>query len=204
MATQESANSTILDVIREELSFWDPKRTMTMAAWSVCLYTPFYIGLYRLYDRYLPKQTPASIAARVALSFLTSIPVNAAFYTYGAAAHHTMEWMDSRKKLQVELEELGLDYVSAYQAATSIPYPEEAFWAKAQHKLETELHNTVVTSGSCWIPFNLFTFTMVPSHLRPISLMVFSAFWNCYLSLSQHREAPPAEVSADVDAVILP
>ncbi len=170
------------------LSFWDPMRTVTMTAWSVCVYTPFYMGLYRLYDRYLPKQTPASIATRLALSFLTAVPVNAAFYTYGAAAHHTIEWLGNRQKLQIELQDLGLDRYSAYQAASTIPYPEEAFWDKAKHKLENELPNTVMTSGSCWIPINLFTFTMVPVHLRPISLMFFSAFWNCYLSLSQHKE----------------
>lgn len=199
-----SSSSTFLDSQSSSLAMvarttegnnWDPARTLTMAAWSVFVYTPFYMGLYRLYDRYLPKQTPASIAARLALSFLTAAPVNAAFYTYGAAAHHTIEWLGKRKKLQAELEDLGLDSYSAYQAASTIPYPEEAFWAKAKHKLETELPNTVVTSGTCWIPINLFTFTMVPAHLRPISLMFFSAFWNCYLSLSQHREAPAAEIA---------
>lgn len=187
--TVESLASTTIESIAESISIWDSTRTMTMAAWAVCVYTPFYVSLYRLYDRYLPKQTPASIATRMFLSFLTSAPVNAAFYTYGAAAHHTIEWLGQKTKLRKELEEMGLDSFSAYQAASSIPYPEEAFWAQAKHKLETELPNTVVTSGTCWIPINLFTFTMVPSHLRPISLMFFSAFWNCYLSLSQHREA---------------
>jgi len=160
---------------------------MTMAAWSVCIYTPFYIGVYRLYDRYLPKQTSVGILARVGLSFLTSVPINAAFYTYGAAAHQTIEWLETRKQLQEELEEMGLERYSAYQAAASIPFPHEAFFSKAAHKLENELPTTVATSASCWIPFNLFTFSVVPAHLRPVSLMVFSAFWNCYLSLSQHR-----------------
>jgi hypothetical protein len=189
-------------LVPEEFWFWDPFRTGTMAAWSVGIYTPFYVGLYRLYDRYLPKQTPASIAARVVLSFVCSIPVNAAFYVYGTAVHHTTEWWSLRQEL-LQLEQLQEDVSQEPKSESAQkqilitnnnnnnnipPYHGDQLWAKARRKLESELPNTILTSGSCWIPINLFTFTMVPSHLRPLSLMFFSVFWNCYLSLSQHRE----------------
>jgi hypothetical protein len=180
--------SSAWKAIQDEFWFWDPFRTATMAAWSVGVYTPFYIGLYRLFDRFLPKQTPASIAGRVVLSFVCSIPVNAGFYVYGTGVQHTTEWYSLRKELQYEMQGMGLKSESAYQAASTIPYQANQLWAKARLKLESELPNTIVTSGSCWIPINFFTFTMVPSHLRPLSLMFFSVFWNCYLSLSQHRD----------------
>jgi hypothetical protein len=191
MGTSSTATpSSAWQAIQDEFGFWDPFRTGTMAAWSVGIYTPFYVGLYRLYDRYLPKQTPASIAARVVLSFVCSIPVNAAFYVYGTAVHHTTEWWSLQNERQLELKDMGQEPKSAQQIAnlTRIPYHGDQLWAKARRKLESELPNTIMTSGICWIPINLFTFTVVPAHLRPLSLMFFSVFWNCYLSLSQHRE----------------
>jgi hypothetical protein len=160
---------SVWDAIRDEFWFWNPFRTATMAAWSVGAYTPFYIGIYHLYEKYLPKQTMVGIGARVTLSFILSGPINAAFYVYGTAVHHTTEWW----LLEVPL---------------NINFEWDQLWAKALLKLETELPQTMIASGSCWIPINLFTFTYVPPHLRPLSLMFFSIFWNCYLSLSQHKD----------------
>ena len=169
--------------IQEALRFWNPLRTATMAAWSVGAYTPFYISLYKLYDKFLPKQTPLSIASRVGLSFLCSIPVNAGFYIYGTTVNHTLDWISLNEKVKNELEQMGVgDPENA-----GIPMDWENLWAKCRLKLETELPVTVKTSGVMWIPINFFNFTVVPSHLRPLSLMFFSVFWNCYLSLSQHR-----------------
>jgi hypothetical protein len=109
------------------------------------------------------------IGARVTLSFILSGPINAAFYVYGTAVHHTTEWWL-----------LEVPYYNDFEW--------DQLWAKALLKLETELPQTMIASGSCWIPINLFTFTYVPPHLRPLSLMFFSIFWNCYLSLSQHKD----------------
>jgi hypothetical protein len=185
-----SSSTTVLDVsvwdaIRDEFWFWNPFRTATMAAWSVGVYTPFYIGIYRLYEKYLPKnQTPVGIGARVFLSFALSCPINAAFYVYGTGVHHTTEWWSLRQQVPNQVRDMKLETMP-------LPLPNfewDQLWSKALLKLETELPQTIIASGSCWIPINLFTFTYVPPHLRPLSLMFFSVFWNCYLSLSQHKD----------------
>lgn len=198
VGTSSSTTISAFNAIRDELWFWNPFRTVTMAAWSIGVYTPFYIGIFRLYEKYLPKQTPAGIGARVALSFLFSCPINAAFYVYGTAVHHTTEWWSLRQEVQYELRDLGSFLKDGHKKNKNIgvdtslelevPFEWDQLWAKALLKLEMELPQTIIASGSCWIPINLFTFTYVPPHLRPLSLMFFSIFWNCYLSLSQHRD----------------
>jgi hypothetical protein len=179
-------SASVFEAIQQECWFWNPFRTGTMVAWSVGAYTPFFIVIYRLYDRYLPKQTPIGITARVGLSFLLSMPVNAAFYVYGTAVNHSTEWWSLRKEWRYELCDMGFSRDSA--EAVDIPYDFGQLYAKSRRKLESELYNTVTTSGQFWIPINFFTFTVVPVHLRPLSLMFFSVFWNCYLSLAQHRD----------------
>ena len=165
-----------------------------MAAWSVGAYTPFYIGIYHLYEKYLPKQTPVGIGARVFLSFALSCPINAAFYVYGTTVHHTTEWWSLRQQMPNELrDDMDDDDNKKIGEETSllaleVPFEWDQLWAKSVLKLETELPQTIIASGSCWIPINLFTFTYIPPHLRPLSLMFFSIFWNCYLSLSQHKD----------------
>jgi hypothetical protein len=191
--TTSISTTTIRHDLQEALAFWNPFRTATMAAWSVCAYTPFYISLYKLYDKFLPKQTPLSVAARVGLSFICSIPVNAGFYIYGTTVHHTMQWVSINERVQSELERLGVKD----RQSVEVPIDWEHLWETCRLKLETELPVTVKTSGAVWIPINFFNFTVVPSHLRPLSLMFFSVFWNCYLSLSQHKpvELPKEEGS---------
>lgn len=63
------------------------------------------------------------------------------------------------------------------------------FHSTVRLKIENELVRTVAASASIWIPINALNFAYVPPHLRPLTLTFFSAFWNCYLSLAQHREA---------------
>jgi hypothetical protein len=192
-----STTSTITDVVanvvatssyykkylNDECAFWDKSRTAKMAAWSV-LFTPFYVGIYKTYDRYLPKRTPASIVARVGLSFLASVPINFAFYTYGHFVQHTADWYTEQQK---------------QQKAKVVPYRFDQLVEKTKRKLEAELFNTIKTSATFWIPINFLSFSIVPSHIQPLSLMFFSVFWNCYLSMSQHREV---EVTTAAD--ILP
>jgi hypothetical protein len=166
----------IVENLKEKLSFWNPHRTGTMASW-VLFYVPFYASLYKAYDRYLPKKTPAGILARVALSFATSVPVNAAFYTYGTSVEHTQDWyarLNAAKKQDI---------------VPNVDFRLDQLAHKIVFKLENELPKTVQTSGACWIPFNLLMFAVVPSHMQPLSLMGFSFFWNCYLSMSQHRSS---------------
>jgi hypothetical protein len=182
-STVSSAVSSIVDDIQQrakdgcnQLNIF---RTTTMASW-VIFYVPFYATLYKLYDRYLPKQTPGGIVARVGLSFVCSIPVNAVFYTYGTTIHHTKDWYSKLQQQHTNNNNTTRDLVQSYRS--------DILLEKIQRKITTELPTTIQTSGACWIPINLVTFSLVPSHLQPLSLMFFSLFWNCYLSMSQHRK----------------
>mmetsp|Transcript_29028 Transcript_29028/g.32561 ORF Transcript_29028/g.32561 Transcript_29028/m.32561 type:complete len:301 (-) Transcript_29028:24-926(-) len=165
-----------------EISSWDKFRTAKMGAWSL-VFTPFYVGVYKMYDRYLPKRTPASIAARVGLSFLCSIPINFSFYAYGNFVQHTADW---------------------YKENREAPYRFDQLVEKTQRKLEAELFSTIKTSASFWIPINFLSFSIVPAHIQPLSLMFFSIFWNCYLSMSQHRKVvvPSSSVSTSQQQII--
>ncbi|KAG7344366.1 Mpv17 / PMP22 family protein [Nitzschia inconspicua] len=175
-------HEAVVDTIKDELSFWNPFRTGTMASWAF-LYVPFYATVYKAYDRYLPKKTPVGILARVALSFGTSVPVNAAFYTYGTTIEHTQAWYGELRRNQRE------------NAFSYVPYHFDRLWNKVSWKLQNELPTTIQASATCWMPFNVLMFSVVPSHMQPLSLMVFSFFWNCYLSMSQHRSSLAAAES---------
>ena len=178
-----------VDAIRAEVEYLDGYRTATMMLWSAGAYTPLYVAIYKVCDRFMPHQTPVTVTARVVLSFCLSIPINAAFFTYGTFVHHTMEYMAIQKEWQLELQQLGIsdDTVQSHSSHV-IPYDWEMLRAMAKLKLESELLTTVTDSAKVWIPVNFLNFTIVPAHLRPLVLLSFSVFWNTYLSLAQHRD----------------
>lgn len=179
------ATDAVYRAVREEIdSFgWDKSRTAKMAAWSF-LFAPFYMGVFKMYDRYLPKKRLPSIASRVLCSFLVSIPINFAFYTYGNLIEHTAEWYEERKEQRAKLSQLQIDN----HELVDVPYRFDKLVEKTQLKLEAEFVTTIKTSASFWIPLNFLSFTVVPTQYQPLNLMFFSVFWNCYLSMSQHRE----------------
>ena len=47
---------------------------------------------------------------------------------------------------------------------------------------------TVICNAYClWVPVNLMNFSLTPPHLRIVVVTSVSTFWNCYLSLLQHK-----------------
>lgn len=68
-----------------------------------------------------------------------------------------------------------------------VPYRFDQLVEKIRRKLEAEFVTTIKISAKFWIPLNFLSFSVVPSHIQPLNLMFFNVFWNCYLSLSQHR-----------------
>ena len=186
------------DEVKKEVEFLDYFRVSTMAAWSLLWTTPVMLYFYRFLDHLFPQRTKGTIVARVLLSVVFSIPNNAMFFVYGTCVHHAAEWVAVRQEWREEVE----DFFALDQSAiTDIvdegpPFDWEMMLSKAALKVKSELVETVKTSAKVWIPMNLFSFSLVPPHLRPVTLMGFSVFWNCYLSLIQHRDlALPAESS---------
>lgn len=169
--------------LQQELASLDGFRTVTMVVWASIIYTPFYVQVYRLFDRVLPKgTTPMAVSSRVGLSFLLSIPTNAAFFCYGSFVHHTTEWL-----ALIQERQSAEPSASYQQLLEAVPLDLEMAISVAWLKVKAELWTTVQASAGLWVPFNLLNFSAVPPHLRPLGLMICSSFWNCYLSLAQHR-----------------
>jgi hypothetical protein len=177
------ATQILSQSISNELRSLDFFRTGTMVVWAVAFYTPFFVMLYKAFDLLLPKRvTPMTVSARTGLSLLVSIPVNAAFFCYGSSIHHLTEWITLLQEWHYKFPDASMTTV--FQ---EIPFDFEVAWSTARLKLEAELVRTMKASACFWIPINLVQFSVVPPHLRPLGLMVCSTFWNCYLSLAQHR-----------------
>jgi hypothetical protein len=177
------ATQILSESLHNELRSLDFFRTGTMVVWAVAFYAPFFVIVYRMFDRLLPKGvTLMTVSARTGLSLLISIPVNAAFFCYGSSIHHLTEWITLLQEWHYKFPDASMKEV--FQ---EIPFDFEVAWSTARLKLEAEFVRTVKASGCFWIPINVVQFSVVPPHLRPLALMVCSTFWNCYLSLAQHR-----------------
>lgn len=163
-------------------------RTGTMVGWAVAFYTPFYVTLYRGMDFLFPKTiTPFTVLGRASLSFLCSIPVNAAFFCYGSFMHHITGWLALVFQEYQQQRTSSTQIQEQQDIVEEIPFDMEMLWSSTRLKLEAELVPTVQISAGIWIPINLVNFSLVPAHMRPLVLMICSVFWNCYLSLAQHR-----------------
>jgi hypothetical protein len=189
----------INQTMRTEVASLDWFRSSTMAAWAVAANTPINLILYKIFDRHLPslvtKINPSvisrtlSIVSRVGLAFLTSIPANAAFFCYGSLVHHAAKHYSLVQEWRLEMNQLGLEDVVWLEVVREVPFDWQMAWSTARLKVETELWNTSKTAASFWMPLNTINFSIVPPHFRPLTALVGSSFWNCYMSLVQHRDA---------------
>jgi hypothetical protein len=174
--------------IRTEIQDIDITRSASMGVWQCCIVTPGFMALYKVLDRYLPKQTPFAIACRLAATVAYSIPNNALFFSYGTCVHHAVEWYDEKSILRDQYQkEYSCDDA---EIADFVPpeFDVGRMLSNTRLKVEAELWPTVVNSFKMWVPSHFVNFTLVPSHLRPLTISVLSIFWNCYLSLVQHRD----------------
>ena len=172
-------------VLRAELASLDYFRMSTMSFWAACISTPYFMFLYRIQDRVLSSSTtPIGVALRVISSFVASVPLNAAFFGYGSWLHHVTEWW-----ALVQEWKLVVPTATLRQILHEVPFDTNVLYATTYCKWQTELFRTLVTSATLWIPINAVNFALVAPHMRPLILTVCSAFWNCYLSLAQHRQA---------------
>lgn len=144
--TLESALSTL----QSDFQSLDFFRSSTMAFWSGFLATPSFIALYRVFDRLLPASTPLTVAARVGITFIMSVPVNAIFFCYGTLVHHVTEWAALIAEWRHEVPDASLR-----QVLRQVPFDWPMFWGTARLKVETELARTVLVSASVWIPVKI-------------------------------------------------
>lgn len=183
---------TSLTSMQKEIEEIDVVRSTSMGIWACCAITPGHIILYKTLDRFLPtKQTPLTMACRLAAMVAYSIPNNAAFFTYGTCVHHAVEWYD---KTLIQFDEYTQTEADANtKGDTNAGFVPPAFHAaqmfsNTRMKIEAELWPTLVNSQKLWLPVHFVNFTVVPIQLRPLTISVISLFWNCYLSLVQHRD----------------
>ena len=179
----------VLSRIQSEIVFLDPFRIVTMVTWNVVFTTPFFLYLYRVCDRIFAAPTFWTVSGRVLVTLFFSVPVNALFFTYGTCVHHTAEWYVLRQDLMEAMHGVGIDETVAKDAISIITqFDWSMMWAKVRLKIESELFDTIKKSATVWVPINAVNFAVVPPHLRPLWMMFFSVFWNCYLSIVQHRD----------------
>lgn len=187
----QSALQEYMKEWRLELHSYDWFRTATMAAWSTAVYTPFFLTLFSWYGRVLGpmRHVYRDGAIRACLTYTMSIPLNAAFFTYGTTVHHVLEACSA--SLNDSDGDGRLRQENAWQA-----------WQTAVRlKVSTELGPTVATGAILWLPINFVNFSITPAHLRPVVLLSASVFWNAYLSLAQHRDVDIEEEEEDLPAV---
>jgi hypothetical protein len=178
--------SSSMQLIKSELEDIDLVRSASMGFWAGFIVTPGFILLYGVLDRYLPKQTPFAIFCRVAATVIYSVPNNTAFFAYGTCVHHAVEWYDKKCVLMQEYQQ---NIENGQDAELVLPdFDVEQMLETARMKIEVELVGTVVNSAKMWVPTHFVNFTVVPTHFRPFTISFVSIFWNCYLSLVQHRD----------------
>ena len=147
---KESIHATV-DTLQAEIEFLDGYRTATMIVWSAGIFTPLYVQIFKLMDWSMPHKTPVTVAARVILSFLISIPLNTAFFTYGTFVHHTAEWLAIKDEWNVHLQDMGVSLETTEQYGSVIPFDWEMMVATAKLKLESELYTTIRDSAKAWV-----------------------------------------------------
>eukprot|EP00814_Leptocylindrus_danicus_P000171 CAMPEP_0116036008 /NCGR_PEP_ID=MMETSP0321-20121206/20828_1 /TAXON_ID=163516 /ORGANISM="Leptocylindrus danicus var. danicus, Strain B650" /LENGTH=342 /DNA_ID=CAMNT_0003513191 /DNA_START=294 /DNA_END=1322 /DNA_ORIENTATION=- len=168
----------------------DKTRICSMMGWSVGIHAPSWIAIFRYFDKMFPgKMTPKSLVARVGFTAMCALPFNAAFFTYATCSHLLLEEMNMRRNNPAHVVVIGDLEVLIRQMAT-----------ETKLKLEREYLSTVVDSYQLWVPFNTINFAFVPPHLRMVALSVTTVFWNCYLSLAQHRDIPLPDYYIDGNA----
>jgi len=203
-----SSIESAMQAVSKEVTSINWYRTRTMVVWAVTFHAPAFILLYRFYDRTFRVHNLKTVSMRVFLTLIYSVPINAAFFTYGSWVNYTTDWWISRsawfadKRVDVSgaSESPMLLGMSAYRDSSAVdrppPYDWEEMLATAERKLRAELVTTVTDSALFWVPANFANFAYVPSHLRPLAWMAFSIVWNCYLSLAQYRGVPDASTES--------
>jgi hypothetical protein len=197
-----SINASYHD-LRDRFSWVDFFRLATMVTWNVTFVTPAFLGLYHVSDRIFGlASTFRIVTGRVLLALVFSIPVNTLFFIYGTCIHHSAERFSLRRDLiqalESQVEKSGEDIPTLATRVdiieTLVPWDWDSMIDKARHKIEADLEETIIRSASLWVPINFFNFAVMPTHLRPLTMMFFSVFWNCYLSIVQHRDLSDQEV----------
>ena len=69
----------------------------------------------------------------------------------------------------------------------SRPIDWEAVSARISQRFEQDMCTVVANSYSLWVPINCLNFVFTPPQFRIITIAIVSNFWNCYLSLVQHK-----------------
>lgn len=174
----------LLQNIQDEVNDIDWVRSGSMGMWATCFLTPGFMMLFKAFDKYLPHKTPFSVACRLVGAFMWSIPNNAAFFAYGTCVHHTIEWWDETQLIKTKM-------AADSNENEDITLPDFRFndmISNIYKKLDAEIVTTIKNSARLWIPVNLVNFTVIPAHLRQVTMSGVSVIWNCYISLVQHRD----------------
>jgi len=67
------------------------------------------------------------------------------------------------------------------------PIDWQAVRTRIRKRFDEDLVPVVTNSYSLWVPINCLNFVFTPPQFRIVTIAIVSNFWNCYLSLVQHK-----------------
>jgi len=169
----------------------DTIRSASMVSWTMLVSTPFFMQVFRLFEKYLPKGRAGSLPMRVILTTSCAIPINFAFFVYATFSHSLLEEFSNRSANQ---NYEAKDFNTLF----------ESIKVEASYKIEQEYVNTVKASITCWTPINFINQAFVPVHSRTMFMNICQMFWNCYLSVAQHRDITLPETPMPMSESIRP
>jgi len=164
-------NSGSANFTQMPLGFFDPVRSASMIGWSTLAVTPLFMQLFRFMETYLPKGKTGSLPARVLLTTSCAFPMNVLFFTYATCTHYLIEELYVSSPSMLDWEKILRNMKN-----------------ETRLKLQQEYWSTTQNSVMYWSPLNAINHAFVPPHMKTVFLNGFQMFWNCYLSLAQHRE----------------
>ncbi|TNY17046.1 hypothetical protein DMC30DRAFT_420165 [Rhodotorula diobovata] len=71
-------------------------------------------------------------------------------------------------------------------------------FGEARRRIETSWWPTIQANWGTWIPVQTLNFSVVPPHLRLLTVNVVSLFWNAYLSYANAQAAPAKDKVKEV------
>lgn len=179
--------SSSIEWVKTEVEEIDLVRSASMGFWAGFVVTPGFMTLYKVLDRFLPKQTPFAVVCRVAATVVYSVPNNTAFFAYGTCVHHAVEWYD-KKSIIMQEHQQNIDKGGEAEHLEFPDFCAADMIENSRMKIAAELWGTLVNSAKLWVPVHFVNFTVIPTHFRPFTISIVSIVWNCYLSLVQHRD----------------
>ncbi|BGP15904.1 hypothetical protein JCM10213_003667 [Rhodosporidiobolus nylandii] len=109
-----------------------------------------------------------------------------------------LEGVKFKSAVQTTAARVALDQFVLTPVMVSVFFTAQTFLEgkginEAKQRLSQSWWPTLQTNWGVWIPIQALNFSIVPPHLRLVTVNVVSLFWNAYLSYANSLAAPPKD-----------